>query len=32
MPRGKKHTAEQVIGILREAVVELARGPKDPQG
>jgi len=26
MPRGKKHTAEQIIGQLREAEVELARG------
>ena len=26
MPRGKKFTAEQIIGKLREAEVELARG------
>ena len=31
MPRGKKHTAEQIIGQLREAEVELARGKTVPE-
>jgi len=31
MPRGKKFTAEQIIGKLREAVVELARGKTVPE-
>ena len=26
MPRGKKHTAEQIISKLREAELEIARG------
>ncbi len=30
MPRGKKFTAEQIIGKLREAEVELARGKTVP--
>ncbi|NDC73649.1 MAG: hypothetical protein EBZ62_09465 [Sphingobacteriia bacterium] len=30
MPRGKKYTAEQIIGKLREAEVELARGKNVP--
>jgi hypothetical protein len=29
MPRGKKFIAEQIIGKLREAEVELARGRND---
>ncbi len=32
MPRGKKFTAEQIIGKLREAEVELARGKTVPEG
>lgn len=32
MPRGKKFTAEQIIGELREAEVELARGKTVPEG
>jgi transposase-like protein len=31
MPRGKKLTAEQIIGKLREAEVELARGKTVPE-
>ena len=31
MPRGKKHTAEQIISQLREAEVELARGKTVPE-
>jgi hypothetical protein len=31
MPRGKKFTAEQIIGKLREAEVELARGKTVPE-
>jgi len=31
MPRGKKFTAEQIIGKLREAEVELARGKTAPE-
>jgi transposase-like protein len=31
MPRGKKFTAEQIIGKLREAEVELSRGKKVPE-
>jgi putative transposase len=31
MPRGKKFTAEQIIGKLREAEVELARGKTMPE-
>jgi transposase-like protein len=30
MPRGKSHTAEQIIHKLREAEVELARGQSVP--
>jgi len=30
MPRGKKFTAAQIIGKLREAEVELARGKTVP--
>jgi hypothetical protein len=30
MPRGEKFTAEQIIGKLREAEVELARGKTAP--
>lgn len=30
MPRGEKHTEKQIIGQLREAEVELARGKKVP--
>ena len=30
MPRGKKFTAEQIIGKLREAEVESARGKTVP--
>ncbi len=30
MPRGKKFTAEQIIGKLREAVVVLSRGMRVP--
>jgi|694.fasta_scaffold04143_16 hypothetical protein len=31
MPRGKKHTAEQIIEIRREAAVELARCKSVPE-
>ena len=31
MPRGKKFTAEQIIGKLREAEVGLARGKTVPE-
>ena len=31
MPRGKKFTAEQIIGKLREAEIELSRGKKVPE-
>jgi len=31
MPRGKKFTAEQILGKLREAEVELARGETVPE-
>jgi putative transposase len=31
MPRGKKFTAEQIIGKLREAEVALSRGQKVPE-
>jgi hypothetical protein len=31
MSRGKKFTAEQIIGKLREAEVELSRGKKVPE-
>ena len=31
MARGKKFTAEQIIGKLREAEVELSRGKKVPE-
>jgi putative transposase len=31
MPRGKKFSAEQIIGKLREAEVELARGKTLPE-
>jgi putative transposase len=31
MPRGKTFTAEQIIGKLREAEVELARGKTVPE-
>jgi putative transposase len=31
MPRGKKFTAEQIIGKLREAEVELSRGKTVPE-
>jgi hypothetical protein len=31
MPRGKKSTAEQIIGKLREAEVELSRRKKVPE-
>ncbi len=31
MPRGKKFTAEQITGKLREAEVELARGKTVPE-
>ena len=31
MPRGKKFTAEQIIGKLRESEVELARGKTVPE-
>ena len=31
MPRGKKFTAEQIIGKLREAEIELSRGKKIPE-
>jgi putative transposase len=31
IPRGKKFTAEQIIGKLREAEVELSRGKKVPE-
>jgi putative transposase len=31
MPRGKKFTAEQIIGKLREAEVGLSRGKKVPE-
>jgi len=31
MPRGKKFTAEQIIGKLREAEVELSRGKTVPK-
>lgn len=31
MPRGKKHTAEQIIGQLREAKVELAQRKTVPE-
>jgi len=31
MPRGKKVTAEQIVGTLREAEVELARGTTVPK-
>jgi DNA invertase Pin-like site-specific DNA recombinase len=31
MPRGKNFTAEQIIGRLREAEVELARGKTVPE-
>ena len=32
MPQGKKFTAEQIIGRLREAEVELARGKEHTGG
>lgn len=28
MPRGKNHTAKQIVGQFREAEVELARGKR----
>ena len=31
MPRGKKFPAEQIIGKLREAEIELARGKTVPE-
>ena len=31
MPRGKRFTAEQTIGKLREAEVELSRGKRVPE-
>jgi putative transposase len=31
IPRGSKFTAEQIIGKLREAEVELSRGKKVPE-
>jgi putative transposase len=31
MPRGKNFTAEQIVGKLREAEVELSRGKKVPE-
>ncbi|TWT43128.1 hypothetical protein [Botrimarina hoheduenensis] len=31
MPRGKKHTAEEIIGKLREAEVHLSQGSTQEQ-